>query len=70
MSSPVWPSLKELVQEPVALDRLVDGRLWYKTTKSGFPFSIPHEDLRGATFLPFDKGMLFMRWIRKALEGN
>lgn len=64
----VWPSLKELVREPVALDCLVDGRLWYKTTKSGFPFSIPYEELRGATFLRLDKGILFMRWIRRALE--
>ncbi len=39
----------------------------YKTD-SGFTFTIPLEDIKGATLLNEDKTILFMRWIRKEVE--
>lgn len=59
--------LKEHIKGEVTLEAVIDGYLWYKT-ESGFPFSVPVEDTKGATFLLRDKGILFMRWIRKAME--
>lgn len=39
-------------------------------TDNGFSFSIPTEDVKGATILAQDKTMFFMRWIRKQVEQN
>ena len=36
-------------------------------TECGFEFPVPIEDCGDATFLPKDKAMLFMRYIRKQL---
>lgn len=33
-------------------------------------FQIPVEDIGNATLLATDKAITFMRWIRKAIEGN
>lgn len=44
-----------------------DGALYYKTD-SGLIFSVPITDTGRGTFLPEDKAMFFMRWIRPALE--
>ncbi len=33
-----------------------------------FDFPIPISDTGGGEFLPVDKGLIFMRWIRKHLE--
>ena len=41
--------------------------LWYKSS-SGLIFPVPVSDIGDATFLPEDKAMLFMRYIRKHLE--
>jgi hypothetical protein len=45
------------------------GNLYY-ATESGFIFPVPVEDCGDATFLPEDRAMLFMRYIRKELEAQ
>ncbi len=53
--------------------RYVDRELWYAIwwsddeglTKQIFEFPIPIDDADGATFLPEDRPITFMRWIRK-----
>lgn len=40
------------------------------TTDEFYLFPIPVEDLGEATLLQQDKAMLFMRYIRKAIENN
>ncbi len=42
------------------------GNMYYKTD-SGLEFPVPLEDIGNATLLSEDKGMLFMRYIRKHL---
>jgi len=41
--------------------------LWY-ATEDGFEFPVPISDTGDGEFLPEDKAMFFMRWIRKHLE--
>ncbi len=43
------------------------GQLWFQT-ENGFDFPVPIEDTGNATFNAEDKGIIFMRWIRKHLE--
>ena len=69
------PELKELVAQgkQVYFSFYRDGELWYKTEILGsggvwFEFPIPSADMQGATFMPEDKSVLFMRWIRKHLD--
>jgi len=56
--------LKNRVGGVVKFVRLADSELWY-VCEDGFEFAIPLEDTKGATFKAEDKGMFFMRWIRK-----
>jgi hypothetical protein len=44
-----------------------DGSLWY-ITDLGFLFPVPIDDIGNATFLATDKGILFMRYIRKHMN--
>ena len=44
-----------------------DLSLWY-VTECGFEFPVPIEDTGTATFLPKDKAILFMRYIRKHIK--
>ena len=44
-----------------------DGNLWY-CTETNFSFIVPISDTGTATFLATDKGILFMRYIRKHME--
>ena len=44
-----------------------DNELWYQT-ENGFEFPVPIDDTAGATFLPEDKALVFMRWIRRHLK--
>lgn len=44
--------------------------VFYYVTDSGFVFTIPADDVAGATLLPEDKTIFFMRWIRKQLGYN
>lgn len=61
--------LKDMVSDgkKVRFVKYFDSQLWYQT-ESGFEFPVPITDIGTATFLPEDKAMLFMRWIRKHLE--
>lgn len=38
--------------------------------ENGFEFVVPLDDTKGATFKAVDKGMYFMRWIRKQIAEN
>jgi hypothetical protein len=60
-------TLKDCVKGRVHFQYFRDGKLWYKCD-NGFMFGVPTNDAGGATFLPEDKGILFMRWIRPAVE--
>jgi hypothetical protein len=43
-----------------------DGSKYY--IPANFQFPVPVEDTAGARFFNVDKGLFFMRWIRKHLE--
>ena len=58
--------LKDRVSGVVKFVRFADSELWY-VCEDGFEFPIPREDTVGATFRAEDKGMLFMRWIKKQM---
>jgi len=60
-------SLKERVAGPVRFVKMVNSELWY-ICQDNFEFAIPMEDTAGAEFKAEDKGMFFMRWIRKHME--
>lgn len=47
-----------------------DGNLWYETSETKLLFPVPVEDIGNATFMRSDKALLFMRYIRKYLEGK
>jgi hypothetical protein len=59
--------LTDLVKGTVIFMHYTKGELWY-TTESGFEFPVPISDTGDATFTASDKGMFFMRWIRKHVE--
>lgn len=60
-------TLKEHIQGFVKFSHYFDGNLWYKT-ETNFVFPVPISDIGNATFLDKDKGILFMRYIRKHME--
>jgi hypothetical protein len=60
-------SLKDHIAGPVKFNRLEAGELWY-VCEDGFQFPVPLTDTYGAVFNAEDKGMFFMRWIRKHME--
>ena len=64
-------TLKELVGngQTVRLEFYRKGKLYY-ITSDGFRFTVDVEDCGDAEFLPEDKAMMFMRYIRKQLENN
>lgn len=57
-------SLKERVAGTVKFVRLANSELWY-VCEDGFEFAVPLTDTAGAEFKAEDKGLYFMRWIRK-----
>lgn len=61
--------LSQIVKRGVMADFMFyrDGKLWYRT-ETGYAFAVPVSDTGTATFLPRDKAVFFMRWIRKSLE--
>lgn len=61
-------NIKELVSGSVHFLEYRKGNLWYTTAPVGFKFPVPIEDIGDATFLASDKGILFMRYIRKHLN--
>lgn len=62
-------TLKDYVSggKMVSFSRYFDGQLWYKT-EDDFEFPVPVEDIGTATFLPTEKAILMMRYIRKHLD--
>lgn len=44
-----------------------EGNFIYETDQ-GYQFTIPLDDISGATLLNEDKTIFFMRWIRKQVE--
>lgn len=61
--------IKDMIKGKVKFDFYRKGELWYKT-EGGYPFSVPIEDAGDGTFLAEDKGMLFMRYIRKQIQAD
>lgn len=63
-------TLKELVAGTVVhFVEYRKGNLWYTVSgKEDFVFPVPIEDTGDAAFKASDKGMLFMRYIRKHLD--
>jgi hypothetical protein len=57
-------NLRECVQGNVTFQYYQNKILFYKC-ENGFQFPVHIEDTNTAAFLPFDKGIFFMRWIRK-----
>lgn len=60
-------ALKDLVKGKVKFTHYFDGNLWYET-ECAFSFPVPVSDIGNATFLAEDKGILFMRYIRKHMD--
>jgi inactivated superfamily I helicase len=59
--------MKERIAGNVQFQYYRDKELWYKT-QDGFLFQVHIDDATGATFKNEDKGILFMRWIRKYMN--
>jgi hypothetical protein len=59
--------IKEHIKGNVEFQYYRDSSLWYKTS-TGLVFPVPVADIGNATFKRTDKGILFMRYIRKYLK--
>jgi hypothetical protein len=60
-------TIKDCVKGSVEFQFYRKGNLHY-LCENGFEFRIPIDDTGDGVFLPTDRAMLFMRWIRKELE--
>ena len=62
-------TLKDMVkdQKKVKFTHYIKKELWYET-ECGFSFPVPIEDCGDAVFLPEDKAILFMRYIRNHIS--
>lgn len=60
-------SIKDYIKGNVQFIYYRNKELWY-STNNGFKFPIPIEDCGDAMFLREDKGILYMRWIKKQLQ--
>ncbi len=61
--------IKELVKgTTVRFMHFQHGEFWYEVLDKDFTFPVPLSDIGDGRLLPEDKGMLFMRYIRKHLE--
>ena len=66
--------LKNRIKGQVNFSYFRDGSLWYEC-EDGYLFPVPIKDTtnsQGAspTFNATEKGILFMRWIRKSMKDN
>lgn len=59
--------LKDHITGPVIFQYYRDGQLWY-ITSTKFLFPVDINDTGSAIFKNTDKGIYFMRWIRKHME--
>jgi hypothetical protein len=60
--------IKKAAQGEVVFQYYRDGALWYGTNERNI-FPVPVEDIGNATFYSKDKGILFMRYMRKFNQG-
>lgn len=60
-------TLKDHIQGKVVFEFYRDGNLWYKTS-TNLSFPVPISDTQTAVFPAQEKGIFFMRWIRKFLN--
>jgi len=56
--------IKEAVKSDVMFLHYRDGNLWYRTNRDE-QFPVPISDVGNATFNARDRGILFMRYMRK-----
>lgn len=72
-------SIKDLVSKEhvVSFDSYRAGFFYYNVynmnktpTVEVYQFTVPIEDVSGATMMATDKAITFMRWIRKAIQDN
>lgn len=61
------PAIKECIMGQVTFSHYRSGELWY-TCENGFMFPVPVDDTGTAQFMNVDKGMFFMRYIRKYID--
>lgn len=63
-------SVKEMVAggKKVKFVRARRGELMY-ATECGFEFRVPIHDMGDGVFLPEDRAVMFMRWIRREIDG-
>lgn len=78
------PTIVQLAKAHAEFVKYQEGKLWYRvcweerlteecdpvmgSELHSFEFPIPIDDAGGGEFLPEDKALTFMRWIRKHLE--
>ena len=60
--------MKKLIEGEVTFEFYRDGNLYYRTGNGALLFPVPISDVGNATFKATDKGILFMRYIRKFLD--
>ena len=62
--------LKDLVKDrEVVFSYYVDQELWYSVEGTDFSFPVSIEEAKGGLFKARDKAILFMRYIRKHING-
>jgi len=58
----------------VEFHRYYQGNFYYRIrepfTKVSYQFKIPMEDIMGTVLLREDRAIVFMKWIRKAINNN
>lgn len=67
----ITPNIKDLVKNnTVQFIRFREGNFYYRVSANGkaYDFPVPLDDIGNATLLYQDKAMLFMRYMRKAIE--
>lgn len=61
------PTVKDCIDGIVTFQFYRSGDLYYKC-HNGFLFTVPISDTNDAVFNYQDRGIYFMRWIRKAID--
>lgn len=61
-------TIKEHIAGCVEFQFYLDGNLWYLTSETNFLFPVPISDCGNARFFARDKGIMFMRYIRKHMN--
>jgi hypothetical protein len=66
-------NLKDIIKENKVYFHFYRANvMYYKVLymETWYQFPVPLEDIGGATLLSEDKALIFMRYIRKAIESN